>query len=620
MDEASDSKCGGKVTVNRTTIQALTEGWQRISPLFRSPYLLQISLVSIIQAGYVQSYSMIRLWLPQIFQVTNDYQLLHNSTTVSLCTILEQLKPKETHGDCTAVNLYSHYLIHFVEIEAATFEQAVTMTGFGKFNILLILLILPGMWAPIFETTTMSYSFAFAHCDLDLTLEDKGYLNSITYLGMVLSAPLWGFLFDTLGRRKLLIGGFLLDALFVIVSGFAQSTTALMACKFFGGLIINGPYAAMITYISEFHSSKYRSRIQLVIGTMNSLGSVALPLLAWLVLPQSLDVSLFNGYFKMHSWNFFLLASGLPALYSGIAFIFVPESPKFLMTVGKNKKALEIFQNVYSINTGKSADSFAIKELVDETKINEDNKHGGHVTANRTMVQALKEGWQQITPLFYPPFLSKFLLVCSIQFCVIQSLNILRLWTPQIFQAIEDYGQYNNGSSASLCTVIELLKPSHAATDCKINADNSGVYINSIIIAVVIMCGYGVTGFIINVLGKKRVMIIFSFLGGIASSSLYFSQNLFTTVALSSVFITLTSVCSYVLLAAIVDLFPTTLRTLTVALTMMMARAGAMIGNLLFPVLLRLGCEPPFFYIGSIIIISAVLCFLLPNTENKPLI
>lgn len=43
-------------------------------------------------------------------------------------------------------------------------------------------------------------------------------------------------------------------------------------------------------------------------------------------------------------------------------------------------------------------------------------------------------------------------------------------------------------------------------------------------------------------------------------------------------------------------------RTLTVALTMMMARAGAMCGNLLFPVLLRLGCEPPFFYVGAVII------------------
>ncbi|XP_018562409.1 synaptic vesicle glycoprotein 2B-like [Anoplophora glabripennis] len=505
------------------------------------------------------------------------------------------------------------------ENEGSTFENAVTLTGFGKFNVILILVIIPGIWAPIFETTTMSYSFAAAHCDLKLSLEDKGYLNSITYLGMVLSAPVWGFLFDTLGRRKLLIGGYLLDALFVFISAFTQSFIPLMICKFFGGLIINGPYAAMITYVSEFHCFKYRPRIQLVIGTMNSLGSVALPLLAWWILPLALDLSFLNGYIKLHSWNVYLLICGLPAFYSGIAFLFLPESPKFLMTIGENEKALTVFQKVYSINTGKPADSFPIKQLVDETKINDDNKHGGHVTANRTKVQALKEGWQQITPLFYSPLVSKLFLVCFIQLCVIQSHNMIRLWTPQIFQAIDDYEHYYNGSSASLCTMLELLKPTPVSEECVVNLNNSKVYINSIIVAAVTMLGFGLTGFVINILGKKKLMIIFGFLAGVISCLLYLSQNTFTTVALSSIFTTLTSIYSYVVLAAIVDLFPTTLRTLTVALTMMMARAGAMCGNLLFPVLLRLGCEPPFFYIGVTIIVSAIFCFLMPNTDNKPL-
>lgn len=57
------------------------------------------------------------------------------------------------------------------------------------------------------------------------------------FVGMILSAPIWGFLFDTLGRRKLLIGGYLLDALFVFMSAFTQSVIPLMICKFFGGLM-----------------------------------------------------------------------------------------------------------------------------------------------------------------------------------------------------------------------------------------------------------------------------------------------------------------------------------------------------------------------------------------------
>lgn len=40
--------------------------------------------------------------------------------------------------------------------------------------------------------------------------------------------------------------------------------------------------------------------------------------------------------------------------------MFLPESPKFLMTTGRNEKALTIFRKVYRINTGEPEDSFPV--------------------------------------------------------------------------------------------------------------------------------------------------------------------------------------------------------------------------------------------------------------------
>lgn len=48
------------------------------------------------------------------------------------------------------------------------------------------------------------------------------------------------------------------------------------------------------------------------------------------------------------------MALSLPALISVIMFIFMPESPKFLMTQGKYEEALKVFQMVHRINSGKS--------------------------------------------------------------------------------------------------------------------------------------------------------------------------------------------------------------------------------------------------------------------------
>lgn len=54
---------------------------------------------------------------------------------------------------------------------------------------------------------------------------------------MISSAFVWGFLCDTLGRKKLLVIGFLLDAFFVIMSASSQSFTLLMIAKFLGGFM-----------------------------------------------------------------------------------------------------------------------------------------------------------------------------------------------------------------------------------------------------------------------------------------------------------------------------------------------------------------------------------------------
>ncbi|KAJ8977730.1 hypothetical protein NQ317_019405 [Molorchus minor] len=482
----------------------------------------------------------------------------------------------------------------FSDDNPATFESAVTETGFGKYNLLLILVCLPATWASVFETTTMSYIFAPAQCDLDLSLEDKGYLNSITYAGMITSGAVWGFLFDTLGRKKLLIIGFFADACFVVISAFSQSIVPLMICKFLGGFIINGPFSGMSSYLSEFHSSKYRPKIQLTIGTMTAIGTIVLPILAWGILTQSWEFSLFGGYLEMHS-------------------------PKFLMTVGKNEKALQIFRKVYRINTGKSEEMFPIKELVDEITLNEGNKYGGNVTANRTKFQAMKEGWQQIKPLFHYPYLPKLILACVIQMCIIQSVNTLRLWLPQIFQAVNDYQQYHNGTSSSLCVMLEDLKPRESVIDCTVNRDSSSVYINAIIVASVTSIGYTLTGTIITLVGKKKILVTLGLLAGGVGFSLYLAQDNISTTVLSSTYVALTSICSNVVISAVVDMFPTTLRTLTISLAMMFGRIGAMTGNMLFPVLLRAGCGSPFIFICCLMIGSSLLCLLLPNTDNKDL-
>lgn len=78
-----------------------------------------------------------------------------------------------------------HIFLYFVILgkDEADFETALAATGFGKFNLILLIIAFPAALAPMFESTSMSFVFPAAQCDLDLTLQNKGTLNAITYLG-----------------------------------------------------------------------------------------------------------------------------------------------------------------------------------------------------------------------------------------------------------------------------------------------------------------------------------------------------------------------------------------------------------------------------------------------------
>ncbi|KAK9758798.1 Sugar transporter [Popillia japonica] len=549
-------------------------------------------------------------------------------------------------------------------IVEATFEDAISATGFGKFNLILLMLSVPCGWASIMDTTTMSYVVPAAHCDLDLNLEQRGMLNAITYLGMISGALIWGFLADTLGRKKILIVGYLFDAICVVIAALSQSYEMLLTAKFLTGLFMNGPFAALTTVVSEFHSAKYRGKIVMGLGVVYSFGQLIMPALGWLIIPQTMDYELFNGNIKLHSWNFFILICAIPSFvaFVGHCFLpespkflmtvgrneealghcFLPESPKFLMTVGRNEEALRTFKRVYSLNTGKHRDTFQIKSLIDETKLNLGGKHGGAVTANRTKTQALKEGWQQIAPMFFPPHLWKISVAAGIQCALMLGTNTIRLWLPQIFTAMNDYqllhngatdsfpqiftamNDYqllHNGATDSLCTMLEIITPNVGNTtepeECVVNALSDFVYINAMIVAATSIILVSIISASINIIGKKRALITLSGTSAVAAICFYLAQNSATVVALSAISVTFLNTSLNIELAIVVDMFPTTLRTIAVAITLMIGRTGAMSGNVAFPYLLAIGCLPPFLVIGSIIFSGTLMAFLLPKTDLK---
>ncbi|XP_018392665.1 PREDICTED: synaptic vesicle glycoprotein 2B-like isoform X1 [Cyphomyrmex costatus] len=514
----------------------------------------------------------------------------------------------------------------------ADFERAIIATGYGKFNYLLLLAVLPASFSSIFSSSAMSYVLPSAECDLQLTMFDKGLLNSMAFAGMIITAFFWGCVTDMFGRKKIMFYGYLLTGLLSVATCFSHRSWHLITFKFFDGMIISGPYAALMSYLAEIHNEVHRSRSYMWLGVFFSLGNISLPCIAWLIIPQKWYITFLNDTLEIASWRMFLVICSLPEFLACIALFAFPESPRFLILKGRHDEALNVFKKIYSLNTGKDPNTYPIKSLEDEYSIE---------SCGERIQDKLKNCYKLIKPLFLRPNVFRLILISMIQLGATIGSNSLRLWMPQLFAMIENYkstvmkknNNHMSGLQPSFCYMLtqekSYLNSTHYANNIISNSTavcvpaelNSRVFINSIVIAITGVIGYTVAGSLITVIGKRKLMAICFIIAAICCGSLYWAENTNGILGLSSVFVAMTSIGGATVVNIIVDNFPTYLRTMAVSITMMMGRIGAVIGNLLFPVLLNLFCLGPFVMIGLASLVSALLVAILPRKttqDDKP--
>ncbi|XP_067209319.1 synaptic vesicle glycoprotein 2B-like isoform X2 [Linepithema humile] len=509
----------------------------------------------------------------------------------------------------------------------ADFERAIIAAGYGKFNYLLLLAILPASFSSVFSSSTMSYVLPSAECDLRLTMFDKGLLNSMAFAGMISTAFFWGFMADTFGRKKIMFYGYLVTGLLSVATCFSHTSWLLIIFKFFDGVIISGPYAALMSYLAEIHDTVHRSRSYMWLGVFFSLGNICLPCVAWLVIPQKWDVTFFNRTMEINSWRVFLAICSIPEFLACVALFAFPESPRFLILKGRHDEALNVFKKIYSLNTGKDPDTYPIKSLKDEYTVKS--------SAGNLQSEA-HNCWKKVKPLFLPPNIFRLLLISMIQLGATIGSNSLRLWMPQLFAMIESYKSTlmkNDkrvlGFQPSFCYMLGQEKAylnatryinetlSNATAVCVPAELNSRVFINSIVIAMTGIIGYILAGTLITIIGKKKLMAICFLIAAACCGSLYWAEDTNGILGLSSVFVAMSSIGGAAVINVIVDNFPTCLRTVAVSITMMMGRIGAVIGNLLFPILFDLSCLGPFVMIGTACLTSALMVAMLPRKKTQ---
>lgn len=115
---------------------------------------------------------------------------------------------------------------------------------------------------------------------------------------------------------------------------------------------VSGLQTAAIAYMGEFHSNKTRSKYVTLATMFMAVSIIYMSVLGWLIIPSEWSWNIYG--FEYKPWRLFIFCNSLILLASFCGLLVMPESPKFMLAMGKKNEALDILRWVYEYNTGKS--------------------------------------------------------------------------------------------------------------------------------------------------------------------------------------------------------------------------------------------------------------------------
>jgi len=208
-----------------------------------------------------------------------------------------------------------------------------------------------------FDTAVISGAINFLRNQFHLSASMEGWLMSSALLGCVFGAAIAGYLSDKYGRKKVL----LLSAILFIVSsiGCAMALTpaTLVIARIVGGIGVG--FAAMVApmFISELSPAKLRGRLVSLYQLAITLGILCSYLSNAFLLDyannsvgKGFGTGFMHYYLVAEVWRGMLGSNMVPAILFFVFLLFVPESPRWLIKIGKIKEAGSILERINGKN------------------------------------------------------------------------------------------------------------------------------------------------------------------------------------------------------------------------------------------------------------------------------
>lgn len=257
-----------------------------------------------------------------------------------------------------------------------------------------------------YDTAVISGAVGFLQAHFQLSAGLKGWAASSALIGCIVGAMFGGPLSDRYGRKKILLFCAALFAFSGIASALPRTLSQFVWARFAGGFAIGAVSVLSPLYIAEIAPERIRGRLV----SLYQLAIVVGILLVFFVnmLIQRMGNEAWN---TDYGWRWMMGSLTLPSGLFGLLLLFIPESPRWLMKVGRKAEAETILLRV-----------------------------GGQAAAGREMKQiedSLNQEEGKFSELFTGGFRRALVIgVVLAVICQFSGINAIMYYAPEIFKSI----------------------------------------------------------------------------------------------------------------------------------------------------------------------------------------
>uniref|UniRef100_A0ABI8A4G3 Major facilitator superfamily (MFS) profile domain-containing protein n=1 Tax=Felis catus TaxID=9685 RepID=A0ABI8A4G3_FELCA len=257
---------------------------------------------------------------------------------------------------------------------AQQYELIIQECGHGRFQWALFFVLGMALMADGVEVFVVGFVLPSAETDLCIPNSGSGWLGSIVYLGMMAGAFFWGGLADKVGRKQSLLICMSINGFFAFLSSFVQGYGFFLFCRLLSGFGIGGAIPTVFSYFAEVLAREKRGEHLSWLCMFWMIGGIYASAMAWAIIPHyGWSFSMGSAY-QFHSWRVFVIVCALPCVSSVVALTFMPESPRFLLEVGKHDEAWMILKLIHDTNMrarGQPEKVFSVNRIKTPKQIDE---------------------------------------------------------------------------------------------------------------------------------------------------------------------------------------------------------------------------------------------------------